>query len=363
MHQPDQFTMWQRQFEAERLRILEALGELTAGGIVEGLQPIGATSVPGMLAAPCVDIGLAVWPFPLEARQQTKLEALGYLPVTGYEGAPEQRFRHAAGDSQLFLAEPGSDEWTNYLLMRDYLRSAESARQTFSRFKQSHRAGTPEYQQVKGRLFSETIAAAQAWWISTQGFAPVEAVALELKQFEHPWHIASGWAIDLFMGRVTRVHHDVDVVIARTDQLALQHCLAQRGWKLLTPFEGRQEPWPPHMLLEPPRHQVHAHRDEAFIDCLLSDLSNGLWHYRRDPAVVRQLDRAVLRTAHGIPFLAPELVLLFKSKNTSFNKRERSQDRIDFDLVHTHLEAERRAWLRWALLATEPEHPWIEQLR
>ena len=32
------------------------------------------------------------------------------------------------------------------------------------------------------------------------------------------------------------------------------------GWKFVTPFEKRLEPWPPHMRLELPRHQVHAHR-------------------------------------------------------------------------------------------------------
>jgi hypothetical protein len=227
--------------------------------------------------------------------------------------------------------------------------------------KQAYSANTPEYQQAKARFFAETLVAAQAWWISTQGFAPVKAVVQELKEFEQPWYVASGWAIDLFMGHVTRVHHDVDITVARTDQLVLQQYLVQRGWKMVTPFEGKLEPWPPHMTLELPRHQVHAHRDGAFIDCLLSDLSDGLWHYRRDPAVVRLLDRSVLRSAQGIPFLAPELVLLFKSKNTS-NKKERSQDQIDFDAAVANLEAERRAWLRWALFATEPAHPWIERL-
>jgi len=75
---------------------------------------------------------------------------------------------------------------------------------------------------------------------------------------------------------------------------------------------------------------------------------------------VRHLDRAVLQTASGIPFLAPEVVLLFKSKNTS--NRERSQDQIDFENVCPHLEPERRAWLRWALLATDQGHPWIDRL-
>jgi hypothetical protein len=30
--------------------------------------------------------------------------------------------------------------------------------------------------------------------------------------------------------------------------------------------------------------------------------------------------------------------------------------------VQPHLDAEARAWLRWALIATEPAHPWIAQL-
>ena len=153
----DRYEQWQRAFAEERTRLLGALGELTAGGIVEGIQPIGATSVPGMLAAPCVDIGLAVWPFPLEAHHQAALESLGYALIPEYEGAPEQRFRHATGNFQLFLVEAGSDQWTDYLLIRDYLRENDSARQTFSLSKQSHRADETEYQQVKARLFSEIL--------------------------------------------------------------------------------------------------------------------------------------------------------------------------------------------------------------
>jgi GrpB-like predicted nucleotidyltransferase (UPF0157 family) len=356
----DRYKFWQEQYTQERARLLAALGELTAGGIAEGIQPIGSTSVPEMLAVPCIDIGLAVSPFPLKVEQQTALQSLGYTAITGYEDAPEQRFRHATGKYQLFLAEPGSGEWTDYLIIRDYLRNTASARQAFSLTKQSSGFDTPEYQRSKARFFSDILAAARTWWIDTRGFAPVEDVALELKDFDRPWYVSSGWAIDLFLGRVTRVHHDVDIVIGRSDQLALQDYLAQRGWKMVTPFEGRLEPWPPHMFLELPRHQVHAHRDEAFIDFLLSDLTNGLWHYRRDPKVIRQLDRAVLHTAQGIPFLVPELVLLFKSKNTATNGRARPQDQIDFEAVIVHLEPERRAWLRWALIATEPTHPWIE---
>jgi hypothetical protein len=69
-----------------------------------------------------------------------------------------------------------------------------------------------------------------------------------------------------------------------------------------------------------------------------------------------------LRAESGIPFLAPELVLLFKSKNTSATQTDRSKDQLDFERVCPHLDPERRAWLRWALLATDPAHPWIDRL-
>ena len=33
-----------------------------------------------------------------------------------------------------------------------------------------------------------------------------------------PWFIAGGWAIDLFLGRKTREHADVDFALSRLDQ-------------------------------------------------------------------------------------------------------------------------------------------------
>ena len=176
------------------------------------------------------------------------------------------------------------------------------------------------------------MAAAQAWWVSRQSFAAVEFVAAELKDCPGFRAISSGWALDLYLGRVTRVHHDVDVIVNRAEQLALQQHLSNRGWKLVTPFEGRLEPWPPYMTLELPRHQVHALRGDEFIDFLLTPIQHQVWHYWRAPNVVQHLDRAVLQSADGIPFLAPEIVLLFKSKNTS-DKKERAQDQVDFEAV------------------------------
>jgi hypothetical protein len=105
---------------------------------------------------------------------------------------------------------------------------------------------------------------------------------------------------------------------------------------------------------------VHAFRDGAFIDFQLTDFLNGSWQYRREPSILRAAGQMSLVSNSGAPILAPELVLLFKSRNTS--GRERPQDQADFEQVAPQLEAERRAWLRWALTATQPGHAWIEQL-
>ena len=85
-----------------------------------------------------------------------------------------------------------------------------------------------------------------------------------------------------------------------------------------------------------------------------------MWCYRREPSIIQAVERIGLTTDDGIPYLAPELVLLFKSKNTG--QHERPKDQQDFERTLPHLQPVRRAWLRWALLATQPEHPWLEYL-
>jgi GrpB-like predicted nucleotidyltransferase (UPF0157 family) len=345
-------SRFSKLFAAERDRLLAALHSVLEGGVVESIQHVGSTSMNGAEGSGVVDIAMAAWPFPLAGEVLAALRGLGYRLVPGFEGEPEQRFRHARKPVQLLVVEPGSDAWQNFITLRDYLSQLPPAapRHSASRkalAKHAHR-------------FDRLLPRANAWWVAEHGFSPVEAAAAELAGFGRPWHIASGWAIDLFLGQVNRVHHDVDVEIARDDQLALRAHLEARGWKFVTPYESRLEPWPPDTRLEGARHQAHAHRDGAFIDCLFTTIAGGVWYYRRQPDVVRLLARATLRTSSGVPYLAPELALLFKSKNTG--RHERSQDQADFERACPRLEPERRAWLRWALMATNPGLPWLERL-
>jgi hypothetical protein len=44
------------------------------------------------------------------------------------------------------------------------------------------------------------------------------AAATVMIDFDRPWCIAGGWAIDLAVGHATRQHKDVEIAIFREDQ-------------------------------------------------------------------------------------------------------------------------------------------------
>ena len=60
------------------------------------------------------------------------------------------------------------------------------------------------------------------------------------------------------------------------------------------------------------------------------------------------------RTDDGVPYLAPEVVLLFKAKAA------REKDELDLGRALPLLEPARRAWLADALRLVHPGHAWID---
>jgi hypothetical protein len=185
-----------------------------------------------------------------------------------------------------------------------------------------------------------------------------EHVAALLSGFDAPWWIAGGWALDLFLDAETRRHGDVDVAVLRGDHLALHRLL--RHWDLrYATAEGTLVPWDGRPLTLP-THAVWARRSREqdgpwTFEVLLNEHRGDRWVYRRDPAVSRLLDDL---GAHrdGIPFLAPEVVLLYKSKSPT------ATDEGDFDAVAPHLAEPARSWLRDALRTCAPRHAWLERL-
>jgi hypothetical protein len=78
---------------------------------------------------------------------------------------------------------------------------------------------------------------------SNAGFGPVLAVRALLSDLTVPYWIAGGWAIDLAVGRVTRDHADVDIMLLERDEHALRTDLTQVDVQLIG-RGGQPGPWP-----------------------------------------------------------------------------------------------------------------------
>jgi hypothetical protein len=107
--------------------------------------------------------------------------------------------------------------------------------------------------------------------------------------------VAAGWALDLFRGRQTREHGDVEIAI---------------------PHDG------------------------------------GTWICRHDETIRLPHSKIIHHTPDGIPYLAPELVLLFKAKHA------RPKDQADFDRTIPRMTSAQRATLARLLARVHPGHRW-----
>ncbi len=109
------------------------------------------------------------------------------------------------------------------------------------------------------------------------------------------------------------------------DTLELQVVL--RSWDVYVAAAGQLEPWVGQEL-RAALHQnnlwcrPNAKRPWA-LDVTIGEGDGDAWIYRRDPRVRVPWDIAVLHTLEGVPCLAPELQLLYKSKAP--------RERDDFD--------------------------------
>ena len=179
-------------------------------------------------------------------------------------------------------------------------------------------------------------------------------IGATLAEHEIGWAIAGGWAIDLFLDRVTRSHADIDVAVWRDEQMLLRQALA--GWTFSVADAGRLRPAAPGEIIEHPLHELHA-RDPSgeAIEFLLNERESDLWTYRRD-ATIRRPVSDVIQHCGPLRFLAPEVVLLYKSK------APRPIDTADFHNVLPSLLTEARHWLAEALARVDKAHPWINAL-
>jgi hypothetical protein len=207
---------------------------------------------------------------------------------------------------------------------------------------------------------------------NSQSFRPVLELAGLLSGFKELWFVAGGWAIDLYLQQGSRNHKDVDITVFRQDQLIIQKYLMDSGWKLWKYIGDSEavEPWLPGEKLELPDRGIYAqpaNTEIRSVDILLSERKGEQWWYHRDARITHPVKTVGLRLVLDIPFLSPEIVLLFKAhhlySDDSSSLRHQQTDEADFQAVHKVLTAKRRTWLEKAIQLLYPDHPWIKYLR
>jgi GrpB-like predicted nucleotidyltransferase (UPF0157 family) len=355
---------WAKDFELERGRILAVLGHVTQAGILEQVHHVGSTSVPGLKAKPVIDMLLEVYPLPKPEVGLPALERLGY-EYRGEAGiAGRLFFRNNPRTQHLHVVEAGTNEFTrDHLLFRDYLRANAVARQRYENLKldlaQKHQFDREAYTRGKTDLIHELLEEATVWHLEVTGFQPVLELKALMQGFQAEWCVPSGWALDAFMGSPSRYHFDLDLLIWREDQFLLRQHLLEAGWELHVPVNGVYHPWAAGEFLELPLHQVHARKVGRFLDILFAERDGALWRFRRNPKISHDISSLMLPSSLGVKILAPEIVLLFKSRSSGGDAR--GKDNQDFARVLPHLAPKARAWLKLAVQETNPEHAWLEQ--
>ena len=189
--------------------------------------------------------------------------------------------------------------------------------------------------------------------------APEELPAV-LADARGPWWLAGGWAVDAHLGKQTREHSDVDVLILRRDLLTFRESL--QGWDVhAADPPGRLRPWPRGQVLSASVHDVwvrRSSREDWSLQIMIDDTYGPDWLYRREPRIRRPITQISGPSSDDLrQVLAPEIQLLAKSTDI------RPKDQQDFNALLPVLLATERHWLCEALDLTSPDHPWLGQLR
>lgn len=181
-------------------------------------------------------------------------------------------------------------------------------------------------------------------------------ITRRLAGVEAPWYVAAGWALDLFRGRQTRRHGDLEIAIpaARFAEISgrfpgyiFDGVGDKRLWENATPeiLAATHQTW----LRDPAS-------GDYLVDVFREPHEGATWVCRHHPAIRLPYTEIIRRTAEGIPYLVPEIVLLFKAKHT------RPKDQGDFEAVVPELSPAQCGRLAELIARVYPEHRWLAEL-
>ena len=192
-------------------------------------------------------------------------------------------------------------------------------------------------------------------------YQPLEILSL-LEAAPFRWWITGGWSIDLFLGKQTRSHFDIDVAIARSDHLNAQSYLNRWDfWSTMRNDEGDivLNRWViGHSLgIEIPGVWARESQNAPWrFEFLFQEINDGIWTFRYNDSVQHSVEEIGGYSPVNIPFQLPEISLLLKAL------RLRDIDEEDFQRVLPHLNHRQREQLSIDIRKIQPQHHWLSVL-
>ncbi len=172
------------------------------------------------------------------------------------------------------------------------------------------------------------------------------------------WCVIGGWALDLFRGEQTREHGDLEIAIPFFDFDAIWHHLAAYEFFV----RGREGAWRVEdargAFFDYPETYVRDPQSKDWkVDIIRNVYDGDDWVCQLERTIRRPYVEAIGHTTDGIPYLRPELVLLYKGLRTQ------PHDPADFHATAPLLDPVSRRWLAGQLRRLNgDDHPWLPTL-
>ena len=193
--------------------------------------------------------------------------------------------------------------------------------------------------------------------------------------------ICGGFALDLFVNKNLRVHGDIDICVFEKDKdnifrhmkdlhwaiyefqgqgivrlvNSVDECTAGRNLMCLkgdceliqfSPYKRKRNLF---------MHEFHhtGIKKLNYMEFLFNASAGGKFCFDSKAGIYREMDTAFLRN-QGIPYLSPELVLLYKSKDAG-----REENQFDYAQAIANMDGEQINWFQKSLTALYPQsHAW-----
>ncbi|MGN6599718.1 MAG: hypothetical protein ACTHMW_10635 [Actinomycetes bacterium] len=199
----------------------------------------------------------------------------------------------------------------------------------------------------------------------------------ELRDCPAEWMVAGGWALDLFLEQAgaadaSRAHEDLEIAVPAQQFSLVRNRLAP-GRQWVVPVESRVRALDETTAQDAHQTWLWDEATAAFVLDVFREpgLADGdgpvspdetTWVCRRDDRLRLPMSQVRRWSADGIPYTAPEVVLLFKAKH------RRPKDELDLARTVPALDDAARGWLRDALTLVHPArgphetgHPWLRR--